>query len=27
MYRIVLGKVSTLSTAPLPPALREQAPQ
>ena len=27
MYRIVLGKVSTLSAAPLPPALREQAPQ
>lgn len=27
MYRIVLGKVSTLSAAPLPPGLREQAPQ
>ncbi|MCI0133850.1 ACP synthase, partial [Escherichia coli] len=27
MYRIVLGKVSTLSAAPLPPALRDQAPQ
>ncbi|EFF4888699.1 ACP synthase, partial [Escherichia coli] len=26
MYRIVLGKVSTLSAAPLPPGLREQAP-
>ncbi|HDE3076033.1 TPA: ACP synthase, partial [Escherichia coli] len=25
MYRIVLGKVSTLSAAPLPPGLREQA--
>ncbi|HHZ6711420.1 TPA: 4'-phosphopantetheinyl transferase AcpT, partial [Escherichia coli] len=24
MYRIVLGKVSTLSAAPLPPGLREQ---
>ncbi|EFH3497216.1 ACP synthase, partial [Escherichia coli] len=23
MYRIVLGKVSTLSAAPLPPGLRE----
>ncbi|KUU18055.1 ACP synthase, partial [Escherichia coli] len=27
MYRIVLGKVSTLSAAPLPLGLREQAPQ
>ncbi len=27
MYRIVLGKVSTLSAAPLPPGLREQSTQ
>lgn len=27
MYRIVLGKVSTLSAGTLPPALFEQAPQ